>query len=172
MYVIGYHNAVLRFMHSVFIQLPLDIWYRWMSLVIPSKQRFINRTAVPDSVLESQWSAAQTALSTAPFPLDDAGGGIHPKDPRALTVTPENVTVTSVPDVPIADLVKINAAWGKDKDPSGTILVPSGTQTCHAFTKCWRRPRVYAAASEVPVVLSYEFENIILAKLGYNIDQR
>jgi hypothetical protein len=31
---------------------------------------------------------------------------------------------------------------------------------------------VYAAASEVPVVLQYEFENIILSKLGYNVEGR
>jgi len=102
---------------------------------------------------------------------------MHAADPRALTVQPKHVTVVSVPDVPIADLIKIDPAWSKDKDPSGTILSETGNgflgyTTCHAVTETWRKPRVYAAASQVPAVLVYEFQNIILHELGYDVEGR
>jgi hypothetical protein len=87
---------------------------------------------------------------------------------------PVGVTVISVPDEPIANLVKVDPGWGKDKDPSRTILQLTGLQyaTVHAFTLCGKHARVYAAASEIPAVLSYEFENIILQRLGYDVSNR
>jgi hypothetical protein len=178
-YISGYHSSVfVRFLHSLFIQMPAQVWFRVLSLAIPSSAQFVNHTNVSDSVLMDAWKAAQTNLATNPFPTSGQGtAGNHPPDPRALTVQPSNVAVVPVPDTPISDLIKVDPAWKADKDPSGTILIDFAAgfmeyTTVHAVTMPWTRPRVYAAASEVPKVLSYEFENIILAKLGYNVEGR
>jgi hypothetical protein len=177
LYVGGYENMLVRFLRSFFVQMPLTLWFRFITAYVPSSATFVNCTNVSDAVLAQQWLAAQQGLATAPFPQNDSGGNMHAADPRALTVHPEHVTVVSVPDVPIADLVKIDPAWAKDKDPSGAIIFTGGNgildyTACHAFTCPWRKPRVYAAASEIPNVLSYEFQNIILNKLGYDVSAR
>jgi len=171
-----YTSLFSRFLHSFFLEMPMQLWFRVLSLLTPSAQ-FHNYTNVSDAVLLDSWKAAQKNLSTNAFPDSAYGSGTHPADPRAATVQPSNVSVIAVPDTTIADLVKVNPYWSKDKDPSGTIIVDEGFgfleyQACHAITFCWTRPRVYAAASEIPVVLQYEFENIILSKLGYNVEQR
>lgn len=175
----AYHNLFYRVLHSFFIELPAKLWMRWISLVIPSNAQFINYTNVSDAVLMDAWKQAQQHLSTGPFPSGAYGPADHAADPRALTVHPKNVAVIAVSDTSIRDLGKVDPAWAKDgkADPSGAFIVAIGQgfleyQACHAMTFTWTRPRVYAAASEIPRVLSYEFENIILANLGYNVEGR
>ena len=174
LYVAGYHGKIVRFLHSMFVQMPLEVWFRFITAYWPSSVQFVNCSGVSDAVLMEQWALAQQSLATAPFPLNDQGSNMHAADPRALTVQPKHVTVVSVPDTPISDLVKIDAAWSKDKDPSGAILLLVGLEytTCHSFACCWHKPRVYAAASKIPVTLAYEFQNIILAELGYDVSNR
>jgi|ERR1017187_3411309 hypothetical protein len=177
LYVGGYENTFMRFLRSFFVQMPLTLWFRFITAYWPSSTAFINYTSVSDAVLAQQWALAQHSLATAPFPQNYSGGNMHAADPRALTVQPEHVTVVSVPDVPIADLVKIDPAWAKDKDPSGAIIFTGGNgllgyTPCHAFSLCYKKPRVYAAASEIPNVLSYEFQNLILSRLGYDVSAR
>lgn len=174
LYIRPYQNAAWRIAYS-FLTLPLMLWFRWLSLVTPSSKTFINFTALSDSDLQACWLTAQTDLATAPFPTTDMGAPMHAPDARALTVQPANVAVIACPDEPIANLVKIDAAWAKDQNPSGAILtLENGIDyaPCHAVTMCWKRPRVYAAASQLPAVLVYEFQNIILDRLGYDISQR
>ena len=174
LYVAGYHSTPIRLLRSMFVQMPLEIWFRFITAYWPTNAQFVNATAVSDAVLAEQWKLAQQGLATAPFPLNDQGSNMHAADPRALTVQPKHVTVVSVPDTPISDLVKIDAAWSKDKDPSGAILLLVGLEytTCHSFACCWHKPRVYAAASKIPVTLAYEMQNIILAELGYDVSAR
>ncbi len=172
-----FHSPFVRALHSFFLDMPAEVCMRWLSLVIPSSKQFTNHTGVSDAVLMDAWKQAQQHLGTQKFPSSAYGPADHAPDSRALTIQPSNVTVVSVPDTTIADLVKVDPAWGKRTDPSGTIIVSRGQGfleylTCHAMTFCWTRPRVYAAASEIPTVLSYEFENIILAKLGYDVGNR
>jgi hypothetical protein len=175
-FIPSYQNAFMRFVYSLFIQTPLKLWFRFLSLAIPSDALFVNYTGLPFSTLSNAWMDAQTNLATQSFPLSELSTGIgnHAPDPRAKTVLPSNVAVISCPDEPIANLIKVNPAWSKDKDPSGSILWLQGLnyETVHAITMPWTRPRVYAAASELPAVLSYEFENIILSKLGYDVSNR
>jgi len=172
-----YHSLFFRILHSFFIELPAKLWFRFLSRLIPSSAQFVNYANVPDAVLQDAWKQAQTRLGASSFPDSAYGPANHPADPRALTAQPSNVAVISVPDTKISDLVKVDPAWSKRTDPSSAIAVPMGQgfleyQTCHAMTFCWARPRVYAAASEIQAVLSYEFENIILSKLGYSVENR
>ena len=174
LYVAGYHSTPIRLLRSMFVQMPLEIWFRFITAYWPTNAQFVNATAVSDAVLAEQWKLAQQGLATAPFPLNDQGSNMHAADPRALTVQPKHVTVVSVPDTPISDLVKVNAAWAKDKDPSGAILLLVGLEytTCHSFAACWKKPRIYAATSKIPTTLAYEMQNIILAELGYDVSAR
>jgi len=173
----GYQSKFVRFLYSFFIQMPEQVWMRFLSVLIPSSKGIINKTGYPDAVLASAWTQAQQGLATAPFPLDTAGGDLHPADPRALTVQPKNLTVVSVDDVPIATLVKyIDPAWSQKKDPSGAFLITAygflEYETVAGMTCPWHKPRVYGASSVIPAVCVYEFQNVILAELGYNIESR
>ena len=136
MYVTNYHGTFVRLLYSVFVQSPMDIWFRWLSRLLPSRS--------VDNEFMPEWQQAQQHLATSAFPATAGSSGPnHPPDPRALSVKPENVTVIPVPDTPISDLVKIDSLWGKVKDPSGAILLLTGIeyQTCHAFTRPWARAR-------------------------------
>lgn len=166
MYVTSYQGAFLRFLHSFFVQMPLTLWFKYISWPLPQNSPV---------AYASIWESAVKAIGTAPFPITSgSSSAIHAADPKALALPYAGVTVVSVPDEPIANLVKVNSAWGKDKDPSGAILQLSGLSysTDHAFTLTGKHARVYSAASQIPAVLQYEFENIILARLGYDVSER
>jgi hypothetical protein len=176
LYVAGYHNVFVRLLHNIFVQFPLEMWFRFATAYWPTSVQFVNCSGVSDAVLAQQWALAQQGLANAPFPLNYAGGPLSPADKCALMITPKHVTVVSVPDVAVSDLAKFDSNWvaGKDKDPSGVILlaVTASYETCHSFACCWKKPRVYAAQSKIPVTLAYEFENVILSELGYNVSNR
>lgn len=177
-YCPGYRSTFTRFLYNLFVQLPAEIWMRWLCLIIPSSKGLINKSNCTDAILMQSWAAAQQGIATAPFPLTDAGGNMHAADPRALTVQPKNLTVVTVADWPISDLVKVDPAWAKDKDPSGSFAVAGEGGgfleygTVAGITEPWTRPRVYGAASVMATVCVYEFQNVILAELGYNVENR
>ena len=156
LYVKSISNRFLRFLYAFFVQMPLSIYWRYLTAYVPSTATFINYTSVSDAALQEQWTLAQQGLASASFPMTCSGGPMHAADPRALTVKPKHVTVVSVPDI-----------------TPGAIVTPDFSQTpCHSFAEPWRKPRVYAASSEVPVTLAYEFANIILDRLGYDVSER
>ncbi len=157
MYVKFIRNKFLRFLYSFFVQMPLEIYWRFLTAYIPTSATFVNYTSVPDSVLLQQWNLAQKGLATAPFPMTyDTGSNTHAPIPAALNVSPKHVTVVSVPDI-----------------TPGAIVTPDMNEIpCHSFACCWRKPRVYGALSTIPQVLSYEFQNIIMNKLGLDTSQR
>lgn len=176
-YTTRYHNAFVRFLHSFFIQTPLTVYFRFIALLFFwQNARFVNHTAVSDQVLEDYWKKAAQGLATQQIPISTNGSNLHPADPRALTVQPKNVTVVAVPDWSIADLMKIDPAWSKDKNPSGAYAVINngllGYTTVAGITLEWTKPRIYGAASEIPAVLEWEFQNVILKKLGYDVEGR
>jgi hypothetical protein len=176
-YCPGYQNVFIRALYSFFITLPEQLWMRWLCLVIPSSKTLINKTGVTDAVLMASWASAQQGLATAPFPLNDSGGQIHPADPRALTVQPKNLTVVSVPDWSPTDLAKIDPAWAGHAVPTGSFAIMQGSglfgyETVAGMTCPWTRPRVYGATSVLANVCVYEFQNVILKELGYDVSAR
>ena len=166
-YVPSYKNAFSRFLYSFFIQMPLTLWFKYISYPLPQNSPTGYATI---------WVEATDAIGKFPFPLAPGSptSANTACDPRALALPYKGVVVVSVPDEPVSNLVKINAAWSTHKDPSGSILQCSGLTYSpdHAFTLVGKHARVYAAASEIPVVLQYEFENIILQRLGYSVAAR
>ena len=171
---------LLRFLRSFFVNAPLSVWFGYITAYWPSNAQFVNYTAVSDAVLAQCWKQAQQQLATQPFPLAGQGtSDSHAPDMRALTVQPSHVTVVPVAEVSQADLAAAtgDSAWLKVASPTGTILVEAdngflGYEAAHAVTETWRKPRVYAATSEMPNVLVYEFQNIILSRLGYDVSGR
>jgi len=174
-YTKGYHNSFVRFLQSFFINMPLTVWFRWLSLAMFwKKDTFVNYSSLTYVQLMGIWSTAQQGLATQQIPISTDGTNLHPPDPRALTVQPENVSVISMPDWSIADLEKIDPAWSKDKDPSGSFAVDTGIdyETVAGITMPWKRPRIYGATSVLATVLVWEFQNVILDKLGYDVSTR
>jgi len=157
LYVRFIKNSFLRFLYSFFVQMPLQIYWRFLTAYVPSSAAWVNYSGVSDEVLNEQWTLAQQGLISAPFPMTcSAGGPMHAPEPKALTVAPKHVTVVSVPDI-----------------TPGAIVTPTFTyEKCHSFACCWRKPRVYGAQSEIPVTLAYEFANVILSQLGYDVSAR
>lgn len=174
-YTKGYHNTAVRFLHSFFIQMPLIIWFRFISLLfVWQNAGFINNSGLSDEQLTSIWNAAAQELATKPIPISTNGTNLHPADPKALTIKPKNLTVTEVPDWTIADLIKIDPLWARDSNPSHTFAVLDALNytTVAGITHPWNKPRIYGAKSVMATVLVWEFQNVILNKLGYSTEGR
>jgi hypothetical protein len=175
-YTKGYHGTFVRFLQSFFINMPLTLWFRWVSLVVYFWQNdtFVNYSSLTDQQLLSIWAAAAQQLATQQINLSATGSILKSPDPRALTVQPKNVAVISVPDWSVADLVEIDASWAKHAVPTGTFAADTGTdyETVHGITMPWKRPRIYGATSVLAAVLIWEFQNVILNKLGYDTSNR
>ena len=131
-----------------------------------------------DAQLLELWHNAQVRLATAPISLNPVAvvlngdpNRIVPPDPRARQISPGYVRVIAVPDIPLASLP---AEWhnGAHPDPTGIIAQCNDVvQYCHASSS---GNAVWVAASMVDSdgTTGWEFENIILARLGYDVSRR
>jgi hypothetical protein len=175
-YTKNYHSAPVRFLQSLFIQTPISLWYRLLApcLYFWKNTTFDNDTALTDSQLLSIWVIAQQGLATQQIPMNTSGGALHAPDPRALGVQPKNIAVISVPDWSPADLAKIDPAWAGHAVPTGSFAANEGFayETVSGITHTWVRPRIYGAQSVLGAVLVWEFQNVILDTLGYDVSNR
>lgn len=175
-YTKGYHNPLVRFLHSFFIQMPLIVWFRFISLLFFwQNKQFVNYSGLTDAQLMDIWKKVQNTTATQPF---QTGDGTKPGDPRALQLQPKNLTVVAVPDWSIPDLEKIDPAWSKDasKPHSGAFAILGngllGYETVAGVTHPWNKPRIYGAVSVMAAVLEWEFQNVMVNKLGYSVEGR
>ena len=144
---------------------------------------FVNRTRHSDADLWKIWKTAQNSVSQQvdlnPLQRSSLGAppDLRPGDRRALEVMPHQLRVGAEPDVSSSDLL---AATGLERpDPTGMIACP---QPCNvgyaaAYSFYSRDLTRYAASWEeqsdsFTFVLEYEFENQILAALGYSLRWR
>jgi hypothetical protein len=173
-YLKKYHSAPVRFLQSFFVQTPATLWFRLLAplALFWQKETFINNTSLTLIELMAIWSTAQQGLATQKIPTNTIGSGLVPPDPRALTVLPKNVTVNAVPDWDLTDLIKVDLAWAGHAVPTGTFTVGLDNETVSGITLPWTRPRVYGAASVLSTVLVWEFQNVILSQLGYDVSNR
>jgi hypothetical protein len=174
-YTERYHSGPVRFLQSLFVNMPLTVWFRFLNrLCFWQNGTFINYTGLTDAQLLTIWNVAAQDLATQQIPISTNGTNLHPPDSRALTVVPKNVAVISMPDWSMSDLVKINPAWAGHAVPTGVFAVDTGTkyETVHGITLPWARPRIYGATSVLANVLVWEFQNVILSKLGYDVSNR
>lgn len=148
----------------------------------PGSTGFINQTQHTNAELWAIWSTAQQSLAnsidlnlvqqiTSGEPAD-----ILPGDPRALSIEPDQFTVTPQPDVSSAALF---AATGIHRaDPTGMIACPEpcGVEYTTAYSRYSPKITRYAASwewtSNYNPLLEYEFENQILFALGYDMTWR
>ena len=119
------------------------------------------------------WQRAQQTLATQQIPLNPVTAQVKgvavvyvSPDPRAYQVSPNCVCVKTVPDIPAQSL----SAQYQQKgyvDPTGVIQCNSATGYCHSYTD---NHDVWVAQSLVlnDGATGWEFQNIILDRLGYN----
>lgn len=144
---------------------------------------FVNHTRHSDADLRAIWQGAQETLSQQVDlnPLERSSSGapadIRPGDLRALKIMPHQLQVGGEPDVSSSVLF---AETGLARDnPTGMIACP---QPCNvryaaAYSVYGRDVTRYAASWEdqgdsFTFVLEYEFENQIMAALGYSLKWR
>ena len=144
---------------------------------------FVNQTHHSDAELWTIWKAAQQTvadevdLNPLQRSLSGATADIRPGDAGALKIMPHQLRVSAEPDVSAGVLL---AATGLERpDPTGMIACP---QPCNvryaaAYTLYGKDLTRYAASWEsqgasFTFVLEYEFENQILAALGYSLKWR
>ena len=132
---------------------------------------FINQTGLPTSALVDQWHNAQNNIAVKGVYLDAATHNPPTHfvvDTRANNIQPNCVTVISLPDIPVAQLPPAYARAGYT-DPSGVIQC-SGiyVHSCVYISS----KTVYTAKSAEGIAPIYEFENLILAALGYDLSGR
>lgn len=144
---------------------------------------FVNRTQHSDQDLQMIWKAAQQSLAHEIDlnPLQRSSSGapaqILPGDVRALSVMPHQLQVSPETDVSASSLL---AATGLQRtDPTGMIACPEpcNVRYAAAYSFYSRDLTRYAASWEsqgesFTFVLEYEFENQILAALGYSLRWR
>jgi hypothetical protein len=144
---------------------------------------FINHTHHSDAELLAVWATAQQSvaqsidLNPLQQPQVKVPPDILPGDPRALRQMPQQLTVTSVPDVSSAAFF---AATGTTRpNPTGMIACPKPCNVRYSTAYSFYDPPLtnYASSWEFDgdnfsVILEYEFENHILHALGYNMKWR
>jgi hypothetical protein len=144
---------------------------------------FVNHTRHSDADLQAIWKAAQQNLSQQVDlnPLQRIGSNIpaqiQPGDLRALSVKPHQLLVSSQPDISSSALLAATNVYRPD--PTGLVACP---QPCNvryaaAYSLFPQEVTRYAASWEFQgdnfsLILQYEFENQILAQLGYSLRWR
>jgi hypothetical protein len=145
-----------------------------------SSSGFDNHTdgLASDAQLLQLWHNAQGRIATASISLNPvavlmtgAPTQVVAPDPRAYQISPGYVCVIAVPDIPLASLP---SEWhnGAHPDPTGIIdKCNDVVQYCHASSS---GDTVWVAASMITSdgTTGWEFENIILARLGYDVSKR
>ncbi len=147
-----------------------------------------NRTPqglVTDTNLRYQWLVAANMVANG-VDLDPAHSTGLVSDARALTEKPKGVIVTCEQDVPWSEIARVtnNPKWTLDHPddavPSNTIWMNSNVPV-HGYTILSNPEKVITACSSVgqidgaPIGIgdsSYEFQNILLYRLGYDVSKR
>ncbi len=144
---------------------------------------FLNQTQHSDADLWALWKSAQQSLAQQvdlnPLQrsLYNAPADTLPGDARALKVMPHQLLVGASPDVSSSVLLAATGVYRPD--PTGMIACP---QPCNvryaaAYSLYPHQLTRYAASWEFQgdnfsLILQYEFENLILAALGYDLSWR
>jgi hypothetical protein len=144
---------------------------------------FINKTQHSDAELWAIWKTAQQELAQQvdlnPLQqsLYDAPADIRPGDATALSAVPHLLLVAAQPDV--ASTVLFGATGVQRADPTGLIACPApcNVRFAAAYSLYSRQITKYGVSWEFQgdnfsSILKYEFENQILAELGYSLRWR
>jgi len=137
-----------------------------------------------DPQLAAMWERAQQYLATNNIVLNAAAlvvfPGIspdtHPPDQRALATTNAGVTVATIADLTVAQLQAENPGTSlrHNSDPTGIVHCPSNSEGAKYCASYVSGTSIYVAASleYSDNATGYEMQNIILARLGYDVSKR
>ena len=144
---------------------------------------FVNQTRHSDHDLWIIWQQAQQSISRQvdlnPLQrtLYNAAPDLHPGDSRALKVQPHQLKVAAQQDVS-SDQLLAEAGLSRP-DPTGLIACPQPCNVRFAAAYSFSQLELtrYAASWEdqgdnFSSIVEYEFENQILAALGYSLRWR
>jgi hypothetical protein len=146
-----------------------------------------SNAAVPvgsDPQLVTMWDSAQQYVATNNIVLNAAAMVVHPgippdtlpPDQRALTTSDVGATVTTLPDLTVAQLQAENpgTTLQHNTDPTGIVHCPSNSEGAKYCASYVSGSAIYVAASleYSDNATGYEMQNVILAKLGYDISKR
>jgi hypothetical protein len=137
-----------------------------------------------DPQLINMWDWAQQYLATNNIVLNAAALVVYPgvspdtyaPDQRALTTSYSGVTVTTLPDLTVAQMQAENpgTALEHNTDPTGVVHCPSNSEGAKYCASYVSGTSIYVAASleYSNNATGYEMQNVILSKLGYDISKR
>ena len=171
---------------AIIAALSLAAWLAGCSSSLPGATPplgFANQTRHSDQDLWTIWQAAQQNinrqidLNPLQRSLYGAEPDVAPGDSRALGVQPHQLKVAAQPDVSSAELLA-HAGLSRP-DPTGLISCPQPCNVRYAAAYSFHQPELtrYAQSWEdegdnFSQILQYEFENQILAALGYSLRWR
>jgi hypothetical protein len=144
---------------------------------------FDNHSSASTEQLKELWVGAQTQLATQAIPLNPVTASVKgtpvtysPANSRAYTIEPDGLGVYGVPDLTVAQLQSENPGvpLQHGSDPTGIIHCPENANHVRYCVSYCEGGAVYAAASQVlnPSATGYEFQNVILMRLGYDVAGR
>jgi hypothetical protein len=142
-------------------------------------REFTNRTSLSQQFLYTQWNAAQQIIATTPLLLNPQQNGaklFSAPTNRAFTIQPDGLIVQDLPDVAASQMTSITGQPASD--PTGVLLCPPGCDVRFTPAYSLLGTGVYYARStnahldRLSFDLRYEFENQILFRLAYNVDER
>jgi hypothetical protein len=115
-------------------------------------------------------------LNAAAVVIQGTTPDIYPPDQRALGASSAGVTVTPVPDLTVVELQAENpgTTLKHNTDPTGIIHCPSNNEKARYCASYVSGTSIYVASSleYSDNATGYEMQNIILARLGYDISKR
>jgi hypothetical protein len=155
----------LRFTATLLL-LPLVGCAGNASLTASCDGGFVNNSVATTAELQADWKAAQTAIATQPIAMNPVSGKPYtdPPNPAALTVEPScQVKVKGMPNA----LPLPKAGFPTSASPTG--YAAGETLGSDPWTVEVVEPSLntfYDAAAQ------WEFQNVILEQLGYDVQGR
>jgi hypothetical protein len=141
---------------------------------------FENHTSASTAQLKDLWVGAQTYLATQTIPLNPVTAAARgtpvtysPANSRAYEIEPNGLGVYAVTDLTVAQLQSENPGMQLQhpSDPTGVVHCPDNTTHARYCVSYCKDGAVYVAASQVlnPGATGYEFQNVILMRLGHDV---
>jgi hypothetical protein len=125
-----------------------------------------------------QYLAANNIVLNAAVLVTQPGtvADIYPPDQRALDASYTGVTVTTIQDLTVVQLQNENpgVTLKHNTDPTGVVHCPSNSEGARYCASYVSGTSIYVASSleYSDNATGYEMQNIILARLGYNVSKR
>jgi hypothetical protein len=144
---------------------------------------FDNHTSASADQLKELWVGAQTYFATQTIPLNPVTAAAKgapvtysTADSRAYQIEPNGLSVYAVPDLTVAQLQSENPGvqLHHPTDPTGVVHCPDNASNARYCVSYCEGGAVYVAVSQVlnPDATGWEFQNVILMRLGYNVSGR